>query len=96
MEMMGWPSTITGVAMAYEDFLDVLVVDERDATEAIRLQQSGFSQTRARAGSRSTVHHASSARLRLFATNTVMRSTEDKRDLAAFVLDCATAQSAKA
>jgi LPPG:FO 2-phospho-L-lactate transferase len=27
MTMMGWPSTIAGVAKAYEDFLDVLVAD---------------------------------------------------------------------
>ena len=30
MQMMGWPSTIAGVAKAYEDFLDVLVVDNED------------------------------------------------------------------
>ena len=27
MRMQGWPSTIAGIAKAYEDFLDVLVVD---------------------------------------------------------------------
>jgi hypothetical protein len=32
--MMGWPSTITGVAQAYEDFLDVLVVDHADKAAA--------------------------------------------------------------
>ena len=31
MQMMGWPSTVAGVAEAYEDFLDVLVVDNADA-----------------------------------------------------------------
>jgi LPPG:FO 2-phospho-L-lactate transferase len=34
MTMMGWPSTIAGVAKAYEDFLDVLVVDRVDEAEA--------------------------------------------------------------
>ena len=44
MRMMGWPSTIAGVAKAYEDFLDVLVVDNADE-EAISSQQSAFSRT---------------------------------------------------
>ena len=30
MKRKGWPSTIAGVAQAYEDFLDVLVVDLDD------------------------------------------------------------------
>jgi LPPG:FO 2-phospho-L-lactate transferase len=34
MEMMGWGSTIGGVARAYEDFLDLLIVDNTDASEA--------------------------------------------------------------
>jgi LPPG:FO 2-phospho-L-lactate transferase len=34
MRMQGWPSTIAGVAKAYEDFLDVLVVDGTDAQAA--------------------------------------------------------------
>ena len=34
MKMMGWPSTIAGVAKAYEDFLDVLIADRADQTEA--------------------------------------------------------------
>jgi LPPG:FO 2-phospho-L-lactate transferase len=40
MTMMGWPSTIAGVAKAYEDFLDVLVVDRVDEAEA--RQMSGM------------------------------------------------------
>jgi len=28
--MMGWQSTIAGVAKAYEDFLDVLIADHAD------------------------------------------------------------------
>jgi len=34
MKMMGWPSTIAGVAKAYEDFLDVLIADRADEAEA--------------------------------------------------------------
>ena len=38
MRMMGWPSTIAGVARAYGDFLDVLIADRADEPEAERLQ----------------------------------------------------------
>ena len=38
MKMMGWPSTIAGVAKAYEDFLDVLIADRADEPEAARLR----------------------------------------------------------
>jgi LPPG:FO 2-phospho-L-lactate transferase len=70
MTMMGWPSTIAGVAKAYEDFLDVLVVDRADEAEA--RQMSGA---------------------RVLCTDTIMRSVDDKRELAAFVLDgCAAEQ----
>ena len=41
MKMMGWPSTIAGVAQAYEDFLDVLVVDAADEAEASAVSESG-------------------------------------------------------
>jgi LPPG:FO 2-phospho-L-lactate transferase len=41
MQMMGWPSSISGVAKAYEDFLDALVVDEADAHEAAQLRKQG-------------------------------------------------------
>ena len=34
MRMRGWPSSVAGVAQAYEDFLDVLVVDDADARAA--------------------------------------------------------------
>jgi LPPG:FO 2-phospho-L-lactate transferase len=76
MNMMGWPSTIAGVATAYEDFLDVLVADHADETAM----------------------DAQPARPVRFAfTNTIMRSDDDKRDLAAFVLDaCVARESAKA
>ena len=38
MQMMGWPSTIAGVARAYEDFLDVLIADRADETSAALLR----------------------------------------------------------
>lgn len=34
MKMMGWPSSIAGVARAYEDFLDVLIADITDEDDA--------------------------------------------------------------
>ena len=34
MRMQGWPSTVAGIAQAYADFLDVLVVDSADAEAA--------------------------------------------------------------
>ncbi len=76
MRMMGWPSTVAGVAQAYEDFLDMLVVDNADDAEAERLSNS---------------------RLRVIATSTLMKSLDDKRELARFMLGAmALPQSAKA
>jgi LPPG:FO 2-phospho-L-lactate transferase len=66
MKMKGWPSTIAGVAQAYQDFLDVLVVDQADALAAGELD---------------------SEKLRVLSANTIMISAENKRDLAALVLD---------
>jgi LPPG:FO 2-phospho-L-lactate transferase len=37
MKMMGWPSTIAGVAKAYDDFLDVLVADHADEAGASKM-----------------------------------------------------------
>lgn len=42
MKMMGWPSTIAGVAKAYEDFLDLLIADRADETDASALRSSGL------------------------------------------------------
>ena len=42
MKMMGWPSTIAGVAKAYEDFLDVLVADRADEAEAAVVSTQGL------------------------------------------------------
>jgi len=76
MQMMGWPSTIAGVAKAYEDFLDVLVVDNEDREDASKLN---------------------GAKLRVLCTYTIMKSMDEKRELARFTLDaCAMPQSATA
>ena len=73
MQMMGWPASIAGVANAYADFLDVLVVDNADEVEADRLR---------------------SANLRVHCTQTIMRSVEDRRALAQFVMElCSTTVS---
>jgi len=42
MEAHGLPVSIAGVAQAYEDFLDVLIVDLRDAEAAGRLKRPGL------------------------------------------------------
>jgi LPPG:FO 2-phospho-L-lactate transferase len=42
MQAQGLPCSIAGVAQAYEDFLDVLVCDSRDARAAENLRQNGL------------------------------------------------------
>ncbi len=42
MAAQGLPASIAGVAQAYREFLDVLVVDTIDAKAAEELQQSGL------------------------------------------------------
>jgi LPPG:FO 2-phospho-L-lactate transferase len=41
MEAQGLPCSIAGVAQAYEDFLDLLIVDTRDSKAAEQLQKRG-------------------------------------------------------
>ena len=103
MKMMGWPSTIAGVAMAYQDFLDVLVADRMDEADPCNEQQAfSLAQPDSRPALRSAMHDSRRTRARSGAvqvvyTNTMMRSMEDKRALAAFVLDvCSTSPYAKA
>ena len=77
MHMKGWPSTVEGVAKAYEDFLDVLVVDNADKAAASR---------ELRAKSQESV-----TAIRYVVANTMMHTINDKRELAAFILDaCST------
>jgi len=42
MTAQGWPCSIAGVAKAYEDFLDVLICDTRDAGSADALRKNGL------------------------------------------------------
>ena len=42
MAAQGLPVSIAGVAQAYKEFLDILVVDNRDAKAAEALQKPGL------------------------------------------------------
>ncbi|MGC2194643.1 MAG: 2-phospho-L-lactate transferase [Terriglobales bacterium] len=75
MASQGLPVSVAGVAQAYHDFLDILIVDVRDAQAAEELRQSG---------------------LRVQVTKTVMRTAEDKAELANAVLSAVRGQSAAA
>jgi LPPG:FO 2-phospho-L-lactate transferase len=68
MRRKGWPSTIAGIAQAYEDFLDVLVVDLADHADADHLREGG---------------------LHVLCANTIMKSLDDKQELARFTLHAA-------
>lgn len=68
MKRKGWPSTIAGVAQAYEDFLDVLVVDLEDHADADHLREGD---------------------LHVLCANTVMKSMQDKQELARFTVHAA-------
>ena len=61
MQVQGLPATIAGVAKAYADFLDILIVDESDRRAASQLNN---------------------ADLDIRCTNTIMKSAEDKTNLA--------------
>ena len=66
MASQGLDVSIAGVAQAYHDFLDLLVVDEKDAQAAGALRKSG---------------------LRVETAPTLMRTSQDKADLARRTLD---------
>jgi LPPG:FO 2-phospho-L-lactate transferase len=66
MTSQGLPVSIAGVAQAYHDFLDLLVVDVRDAQAAEDLRKTG---------------------LRVHTAKSIMRTAEEKADLARAVLD---------
>lgn len=66
MAAQGLPVSIAGVAEAYHDFLDVLIVDVRDAQAAEDLRKAG---------------------LRVHTAQSIMRTSEEKADLARAVLD---------
>lgn len=75
MAAQGLPVSVAGVAQAYHDFLDMLIIDVRDAEAADELRKSG---------------------LRVQVAKTVMRTSEDKADLATAVLTAVRSQSAAA
>jgi LPPG:FO 2-phospho-L-lactate transferase len=73
MASQGLPVSVAGVAEAYHDFLDMLVIDTRDAQSVEELKKSG---------------------LRVHVTKTIMRTSEDKADLASAVLAAVRGKSA--
>lgn len=75
MAAQGLPVSVTGVAEAYHDFLDMLIIDVRDADAADELRKSG---------------------LRVQVAKTVMRTSEDKAELASAVLAAVRGQGAAA
>ena len=75
MASQGLPVSVAGVAEAYHDFLDMLVIDTRDAQSVDELKKSG---------------------LRVHVTKTIMRTSEDKADLAGAVLAAVRGKSAVA
>jgi LPPG:FO 2-phospho-L-lactate transferase len=75
MASQGLPVSVAGVAKGYHDFLDMLVIDVRDADAAEELSRSG---------------------LRVHVTKTIMRTSEDKADLASAVLAAVRGQTAAA
>jgi LPPG:FO 2-phospho-L-lactate transferase len=66
MASQGLPVSIAGVAQAYHDFLDLLIVDVRDAQAAEDLRKTG---------------------LRVQTAKSIMRTADEKADLARAVLD---------
>lgn len=75
MASQGLDVSVAGVAEAYHDFLDMLVIDDRDEQSADELRQSG---------------------LRVHVTKTLMRTAEDKAELANSVLSAIRGQAATA
>ncbi len=72
MASQGLPVSIAGVAQAYREFLDVLVVDVRDANAAEELRATG---------------------LNVHCTKSIMRTAEDKAELARTVVSFVAGES---
>ena len=97
MQMKGWPSTIFGVAQAYDDFLDVLIADQVDAGEIERALGDQHSMLSTPGLHRELASASCSKTAQVLCTNTLMRSSDDKRELAAFILKhCFALQSTEA
>jgi LPPG:FO 2-phospho-L-lactate transferase len=75
MASQGLEVSVAGVAHAYHDFLDMLVIDVRDAESEESLRQCG---------------------LQVHVTKTLMRTPEDKAELASSVLSAVRSQAAAA
>jgi LPPG:FO 2-phospho-L-lactate transferase len=75
MASQGLEVSVAGVAHAYHDFLDMLVIDVRDAESEESLRQCG---------------------LRVHVTKTLMRTPEDRAELASSVLSAVRSQAAAA
>jgi LPPG:FO 2-phospho-L-lactate transferase len=73
MQSQGLEVSIAGVARAYLDFLDLLVVDNADARAAEALRQSG---------------------LQVECTNTIMKTADDRTELARTAVSLLTAKNA--
>ncbi|HVP55839.1 MAG TPA: 2-phospho-L-lactate transferase [Candidatus Eisenbacteria bacterium] len=72
MAAQGLPVSLAGVAQAYQDFLDILIADRRDAQAAEELKRSA---------------------LRVYCAPTIMKTSEDKAQLARAVLSVVYGES---
>jgi len=80
MTAQGLPCSIAGVAKAYEDFLDLLVCDSRDARAAEALRKNGLRVQCAQTIMRSSDDRAALARTVLSHTIRGLRSDEADTD----------------
>jgi LPPG:FO 2-phospho-L-lactate transferase len=83
MTAQGLPCSIAGVAKAYEDFLDLLICDTRDARAAETLRKSGMRVQCAQTVMRSAADRAALARAVLSFTPRGLRSGEPAANAAA-------------
>ena len=77
MTAQGLPCSIAGVAQAYEDFLDVLVCDARDARAAEALRKNGVRVQCAQTIMRSAEDKAALAREVLSQLATLPQASEE-------------------
>ena len=75
MEELGVPSTVSGIARHYQGFIDGLIIDRQDASQADEIESLG---------------------IKTLVTQTVMKSLEDRIQLAEASVDFAAQISAGA
>jgi LPPG:FO 2-phospho-L-lactate transferase len=80
MAAQGWPCSIAGVAQAYEDFLDVLVCDTRDARSADAVRKNGLRVECTQTIMRSAEDKAALAREALSCVSPTLPQTPDSAD----------------